>query len=560
MPNFNNRIKKILYYLKKGRINVFANAALAAFFGGILYSRYDCALKKRAKDVIIFPVFSAAPNSAPAEPRGSSVRNSAAGAAGSAPSAPQVSAPQVSVSIIVPAYNQWDYTYMCLESIYENTPDIPYEIILADDNSSDETAEAGKYVKNAKIIRNGTNLGFLKNCNNAAGFASGRYILFLNNDVEVQKNWLKELLSALENDETAGMAGPKFIYPNGVLLEAGGIIWRDAESWQYGRFDDPGRPEYNRARETDYISGACLLIRKELFEDIGGFDERYAPAYYEDSDLAFEVRKRGYGVIYEPRSTVVHFENVSYKKSAKKKSGAGNGAAGDSSGSASAPSGASSANISRHGNKEKFIKKWKLVLENEHYEQMTNISAARNGRAARTAAAPAKDGRRGGAYGEDAYGEAGYAEDDYRLRHTETSRDAGAAAPIAAPAVAAPAVAGSGVKTRRILIDCSETYASDLNTGIQRVVRNIVSRSERISKRLNIPVIPVVLSPKGYVGLEPFLKNGNSRGGKNGGTEAGLKSVVKLIFAKAVNVFKNKKTEKIRANVKALKQRLKKLK
>lgn len=215
------------------------------------------------------------------------------------------------VSIIIPVYNQIHYTYACLVSILENTESFDYEIIIADDVSTDATKEIDKFVSGLVIARNESNQGFLKNCNNAAKKARGEYIFFLNNDTTVQKDWLPPLIRLLESDESIGMVGSKLIYPDGRLQEAGGIIWSDGSGWNYGRCDDPNKPEYNYVRDVDYISGAAIMLSRKLWEDIGGFDERYAPAYCEDSDLAFEVRKRGLRVVYQPLSVVTHFEGVS---------------------------------------------------------------------------------------------------------------------------------------------------------------------------------------------------------------------------------------------------------
>ncbi|MCR5370499.1 MAG: glycosyltransferase [Clostridium sp.] len=215
------------------------------------------------------------------------------------------------VSIVIPCYNQIHYTYLCLVSILEHTKDVSYEVIIADDVSSDATEHLAEFAENLVICRNSTNQGFLKNCNQAAKAARGTYIMFLNNDTKVTEGWLSSLTGLMEKDQTVGMCGSKLVYPDGRLQEAGGIIWSDGSGWNYGRLDDPDKAEYNYVKDVDYISGAAILIRRSLWEEIGGFDERYAPAYCEDSDLAFEVRRHGYRVVYQPLSKVIHFEGIS---------------------------------------------------------------------------------------------------------------------------------------------------------------------------------------------------------------------------------------------------------
>ena len=217
------------------------------------------------------------------------------------------------VSIIIPCYNQIRYTYRCLYSIMKNTDptETPYEVIIADDVSTDTTKNIYKYVDNVKVNRNEQNLGFLKNCNAAAKIAEGEYIYFLNNDTEVHENYLSSLVKLLDENTSIGMVGSKLLFEDGKLQEAGGIIWSDGSGANYGRGDDPDDFKYNYTKEVDYISGASIMIRKNLWNIIGGFDERYSPAYCEDSDLAFEVRKYGYKVVYQPESVVTHFEGVS---------------------------------------------------------------------------------------------------------------------------------------------------------------------------------------------------------------------------------------------------------
>ncbi|MBQ9983266.1 MAG: glycosyltransferase [Lachnospiraceae bacterium] len=215
------------------------------------------------------------------------------------------------VSIVIPVYNQFTYTYYCLQSILENSDNVSYEIIIADDVSNDLTTRLSEVVENINVVRNKENQRFLRNCNNAAQYAKGEYILFLNNDTQVQENWLQPLVDLIERDDTIGMVGSKLIYPDGTLQEAGGIIWGNGNAWNYGNGQNPANPEFNYVKEVDYISGAAIMIRTSLWREIGGFDEYFAPAYCEDSDLAFEVRKHGYKLMYQPLSVVVHFEGKS---------------------------------------------------------------------------------------------------------------------------------------------------------------------------------------------------------------------------------------------------------
>ncbi len=218
------------------------------------------------------------------------------------------------VSVIIPCFAKPWLTLQCLKSIAKFPPAAPFEVIVIDDASGDAGIQILKQVPGLRLEINPTNLGFTRSCNRSAQLAKGDYLFFLNNDTLVCGGWLEPLLAVFDRFPDAGLAGSKMLFPDGTLQEAGGIIWDDGSAWNYGRSDDPDKPEYNYVRETDYISGCAVLVPRALWEKLGGFDEDFAPAYCEDSDLAFRLRAAGKKVYYCPFSTIVHLEGVSLGK------------------------------------------------------------------------------------------------------------------------------------------------------------------------------------------------------------------------------------------------------
>jgi GT2 family glycosyltransferase/glycosyltransferase involved in cell wall biosynthesis len=216
------------------------------------------------------------------------------------------------VSIIIPVYNQFAYTFNCLESLSVNlSSDLAYEIIIVNDASSDETLEQlATLVKGIKVLTNAENSGFIRSCNYGASQAKGQYLYFLNNDTRILENCLESLVKLIINNPQVGAVGSKLIYANSKQQEAGGIIWNSADGWNYGRLDSPEEPEYNYVRPVDYCSGASLLVPTELFKQLGGFSPDFIPAYYEDTDLCFAIRELGYQVLYQPQSNVIHYEGI----------------------------------------------------------------------------------------------------------------------------------------------------------------------------------------------------------------------------------------------------------
>lgn len=252
--------------------------------------------------------------------------------------------PKPDVSIIIPVFNKLETTLDCLRSLSVIKTRYSYEVVISDNASSDGTQGALSKIENLTYVRNSTNLGFVDGCNVGFKHSSGGIIVFLNNDTIVTDDWLDLLVEPLLSDPSIGLVGSKLLYPNGTLQEAGGIIFKDGSGTNYGKYQLADYYLFNYRREVDYCSGASVAISRKLFSSLGGFDRRYAPAYYEDTDLAFQVRQKGLRVVYEPRSVAYHIEgktagtnlNSGFKKY-------------------------------QNINREKFLSKWGKILSTNHY-------------------------------------------------------------------------------------------------------------------------------------------------------------------------------------------------
>ena len=214
------------------------------------------------------------------------------------------------VSVIIPVYGKVEYTLKCLLSIIDNLPKVPFEIIVVDDCSPDNSIHILQTIKTITLVQNTENLGFIGSCNAGAAKAHSEYLLFLNNDTEVYPGWADELFDTFKNFPGTGFVGSKLIYPDGRLQEAGGIVWNDGNIWNFGRLQDPDDQIYSYAREVDYCSGASIMVPTKLFNKYDGFDKHYTPAYCEDCDLAIKIRNDGYRVLYQPLSKVIHYEGI----------------------------------------------------------------------------------------------------------------------------------------------------------------------------------------------------------------------------------------------------------
>ena len=246
------------------------------------------------------------------------------------------------VSIIIPVYNQIDYTLNCLYSLKEELFQTSCEIIVINDCSTDNTLAVLNKIESITIINNEKNLGFLRNINLGIKQAKGEKILLLNNDVVVLPNFLKELLVPFKTYDNVGAVGAKAIHPTQIILEAGSAILNNGTSINLGREHVPHHPADQGIKVVDYCSGYCLLLNRHFPDgNLVQLDEHFIPAYYEETDLCMTLKHKYHlDIFYTGFAELIHFESISYNdnKSAKKQQ-------------------------LLDTNKQKFLDKWKRELK-----------------------------------------------------------------------------------------------------------------------------------------------------------------------------------------------------
>jgi GT2 family glycosyltransferase len=214
------------------------------------------------------------------------------------------------VSILIPVYNEADVTAECLTALAECGTPVDFEVVVADDCSTDPDVALLAGVEHLVYVRHSTNLGFIRACNAAFAQCRAPYVLLLNNDTQVMPGAIERMVAVLDDNPDIGAVGPKLIYPNGRLQEAGCFIRANGESGMVGLFGDPAEGGYCFDRDVAYCSGAALMVRRDLVGE-ALFDEAYLPAYCEDADLCLRLIASGYRIRYAHDAVVVHHLSVS---------------------------------------------------------------------------------------------------------------------------------------------------------------------------------------------------------------------------------------------------------
>jgi len=214
----------------------------------------------------------------------------------------------MNISVIIPTFNNITFTTKCTRSIISAKNDFYKEILIVDNGSTDNTPGIIKNLHpKINVIRNTTNLGFAKACNQGAHCASGDMLIFLNNDTEVTAGWVTSLVDCITSNRNTGIVGCKLLYPDSTVQHAG-VAFSSTKVHHIYRNFSPLHPATNKSREFQAVTAACMLVPRKLFFSLGGFDEAFINGF-EDLDFCFRARSKGLKVLYTPKSVVIHHES-----------------------------------------------------------------------------------------------------------------------------------------------------------------------------------------------------------------------------------------------------------
>ncbi|MDR2696637.1 MAG: glycosyltransferase family 2 protein, partial [Deltaproteobacteria bacterium] len=216
------------------------------------------------------------------------------------------------VSIVIPAWNLWDMTRDCLESLAKHTPPGAAELVVVDNGSSDATRTElegfgrALFGEDFQAVRLDRNMGFAVGCNSGARAARGALLFFLNNDTLAAPNWLPPLLQGLQAGPGIGMAGPLLLFPESGRVQHCAVVFAPTLEVQHLYFHFPGdHPALRAPRQPQALSGAALLLDRDVFSRCGGFYEGYQNGF-EDLDLCCGLRKQGLRLACVPQSIMYH--------------------------------------------------------------------------------------------------------------------------------------------------------------------------------------------------------------------------------------------------------------
>jgi GT2 family glycosyltransferase len=212
-------------------------------------------------------------------------------------------------SVVVPVHNRAELTARCLDSLLAAPDQAIAEIVVVDDASTDSTSTVLAERPDVHVVRHERNTGFAESCNDGVSAAGSEWLVLLNNDTVPQPDWLSSLVRYASARERLGAVGSKLLFPDGTIQHAGVVFSRELTP-QHIYLGFPGdHPAVAKSREFQAITGACMFIRRELFEESGGFDPGFVNGY-EDIDLCLRLRKRGFEIHYCHESVLYHLESA----------------------------------------------------------------------------------------------------------------------------------------------------------------------------------------------------------------------------------------------------------